>query len=88
MNSELRLLPRESLFQLANRHFKKRGGNWAELIFTKTSGIVTSDVPVIYWPIFVVPQVFVKVTSAQFPSRFFKVADDMTVKPAYHLLVL
>ena len=53
MNSKLMLLPRESLFQLAIRHFKKRGGNWAELIFPKTSGIVTSDVSVIYWPIFV-----------------------------------
>lgn len=53
MNSKLMLLPRESLFQLAIRHLKKRGGNWAELIFTKTSGIVTSDVSVIYWPIFV-----------------------------------
>ena len=70
MNYKLMLLPGESLFQLVIRHFKKRGGTWAELIFTKTSGIVTSDVPVIYWLIFVVPQAFVKANSAQFPSRF------------------
>ena len=36
---------------------KKREGDWAELIFAKTSGIV-------------LPDVFAKVNSAQFPSRF------------------
>ena len=46
MNSKLMLLPRESLFHLAICHLKKRGGNWTELIFTKTSGIVTSHVPI------------------------------------------
>ena len=77
MNSKLMLLSRESLFHLAIRHFKKRGGNWAELIFTKTSGTVTSDVSVIYWQIFVpVPSNSPKslcdrkANSVQFPSRF------------------
>ena len=40
------------------------------------SGIVTGDTPVSYWPIFfpvvteTVPEVFAKLNSAQFPSRF------------------
>ena len=29
----------------------KREGNWAELAFSMTSGIVTGDGPVSYWPI-------------------------------------
>ena len=29
----------------------KREGNWAELAFAMTSGIVTGDAPVSYWPI-------------------------------------
>ena len=29
--------------------------NWAEVTFAKTSGIVTGDAPVSYWPIFPVP---------------------------------
>ena len=54
------LLPRESLLQLAIRHFKKKGGNWAESVF-------------VFRPSF---------------HLVSKVSDDMTVKPAYHLLVL
>lgn len=39
------------------------------------SGIVTGDAPVSYWPIVflslvAVPEVFAKLNSAQFPSRF------------------
>ena len=39
------------------------------------SGIVTGDLPVSYWPIFplsltTVPEVFAKVNSTQFSSRF------------------
>ena len=31
------------------------------------SGIVTKNVPVSYWPFFLVPEVFAKVNSSQFP---------------------
>ena len=52
---------------------QKWEGNWAELTFTKTSGIVNGDAPVCYWPITLspvtVPDVFAKVNSAKFPSR-------------------
>ena len=39
------------------------------------SGIVTGDAPVSYWsisplPLVTVPEVFAKVNSAQYPSRF------------------
>ena len=30
----------------------KREGNWAKLAFAMTSGIVTGEAPVSYWPIF------------------------------------
>lgn len=33
----------------SNSPLEKRGRNWAELIFTKTSGNVTGHVPVSYW---------------------------------------
>ena len=52
---------------------QKGEGNWAQLTFAKTSGIVKGDAPVCYWPITLspvtVPDVFAKVNSAQFPSR-------------------
>ena len=52
--------------------FSKREGNWAELAFAKTSGIVTGHAPVCNWPIFslsqvAVPEVFAKVNSAPSP---------------------
>ena len=31
------------------------------------SGIVTEEAPVSYWPFFLVPEVFAKVNSSQFP---------------------
>lgn len=34
------------------------------------SGIVTKNAPVSYWPFFLVPEVFAKVNSSQFP-RFY-----------------
>ena len=53
----------------------KNEKEWVELAFAKTFGIVTWDAPVSYWPIFflslvTVAEVFAKVNSAQFPSRY------------------
>ena len=46
----LRNLTRPS-FLLVSTVANKREGNWAELAFTKASGIVTGDALVSYWPI-------------------------------------
>ena len=35
--------------------------------FAIVSGTVTEDAPVSYWPFFLVPEVFAKVNSSQFP---------------------
>ena len=35
--------------------------------FAIVSGIVTEEAPVSYWPFFLVPEVFAKVNSSQFP---------------------
>ena len=57
----------------AIRHFRNERETGSN--FANTSGIVTSDVLVSYWPIFplspvTVPEVFAKVNSTQFPPRF------------------
>ena len=47
----------------------KKRGDWTELAFSKTSGIVTGDAPVSYWPFFPCPQtvpgVFAQLTYLQ-----------------------
>ena len=59
-----------AILRLRGRAREKAPG--AEIV----SGIVTGDTPVSYWPIFSlplereVPEVFAKVNSVQFPSRF------------------
>ena len=54
----------------AIRHFRNERETGP--CFAKTSGIVTGDAPVSYWPIFpaTVPGVFARVNSTQFPPRF------------------
>ena len=57
-------------------HFTEEKEKWAALTFAKTSGILTGCVLVSYWPIFplslvIVPEVFAKVKSSQFSSRFY-----------------
>ena len=39
-----------------NSPLYKPEANWAELDFAETSGIVTGDAPVSYWPFFPYPQ--------------------------------
>ena len=46
------------------RVFRKEK-NWAELAFAKTSGILTGDAPVSYWPI--------QFNSIQFNSYFYEI---------------
>ena len=59
------------------RHFRNEKGTRPGM----GSGIVTGDLPVIYWPIFLflvtVPEVFAKVISVQFPV--FKVANAYNI---------
>ena len=54
--------------QYTNSPLKKRG-DWTELVFSKTYGIVTGDAPVSYWPFFPCPQtvpgVFAQLTYLQ-----------------------
>jgi len=52
------------------------------LLYSRTSGMVTGDAPVSYWPIFfpcsfvTVPEFVAKVNSSQFPSRIYKGARE------------
>ena len=57
---------------LFNSTLKNREGNWSELAFAKTSGIVARNAPLSYWPFFplylkTVPEAFPKVHLANFP---------------------
>ena len=58
------------------RHLRNEKAPGAEMCPAIVSGIVTGGTPVSYWPIFSqplekeVPEIFSKVNSAQFPSRF------------------
>ena len=57
------------------RHFRNEKETGAEMLPAIVSGIVPGNGPVSYWPFFfhvsivTVPEVFVNVNSAQFPSR-------------------
>lgn len=49
------------------RHYRYNKETGAEMRFAIVSGIVTEEAPVSYWPFFLVPEVFAKVNSSQFP---------------------
>ena len=52
-------------------HFRNEKGTGAEMRPAIVSGSVTGDAPVSYWPVLeMVPELFGKVNSAQFPSLF------------------
>ena len=56
-------------------HLRKEKGTGVKMCPAIVSGFVTEHAPVNYWSIFflclvTVPEVFAKVNSAQFPSRF------------------
>lgn len=48
-------------------HYRLNKETGAEMRFAIVSGIVTEEAPVSYWPFFLVPEVFAKVNSSQFP---------------------
>ena len=52
-------------------HLRNERGTGAEMRPAIVSGSVTGDAPVSYWPVLeIVPELFAKVNSAQFPSLF------------------
>ena len=52
-------------------HFRNDRGTGAEMRPAIVSGSVTGDTPISYWPVLeIVPELFAKVISAQFPSFF------------------
>ena len=52
-------------------HFRNEKGTGAYMRPAIVSGSVTGDTPVSYWPVLeIVPELFAKVNSAQFPSLF------------------
>ena len=58
------------------RLFRNERGTGAEMRLAIVSGIVTGNAPVSYWPFFslslvIIPEVFAKVNSTQFPPCFF-----------------
>ena len=70
-----RALPRLPLYTHVSRHFVNEKGTGAEICPAVVFGIVTGNAPVSYWSILnpfivTVPNVFAKVNSVQFPSRF------------------
>ena len=48
----MRQTPRTFIGLLFNSPLKNREGNWSELAFAKTFGIVTGNTPLSYWPFF------------------------------------
>ena len=52
-------------------HFRNDRGTGAEMRPAIVSGSVTGDTPVSYWPVLeIVPELFAKANSSQFPSLF------------------
>lgn len=49
------------------RHFRYNKETGAEMRSAMVSGTATENAPVSYWPFFLVPEVFAKVNSSQFP---------------------